>query len=158
GRGGHVAETGQAVGPYDGQEHSRQERWISGTGQPVPVVAAGPAPVAGRDITQTRMAMAPRSFRAAQNQPHRRVVPSMAAAVDAGRVERAGDSPWPHALLMLVLDAGNDGLLLRVLDQPVRGRRVDAPTVRAAVGSGHAPAIGLMPQHGARCALGDLLA
>src|SRR5262249_4339049 len=107
---------------------------------------------------ETLLATAPRSLRAAQNRSNCRVVPAMAAAVDAVRVERASDSPRSHALLSGLLDAGNDGLLLRVLDEPVRGRRIDAPTIRAAVGARHASAVRLVAEHGGGGALRDLLA
>ena len=83
--------------------------------------------------------------RAAQHGPDDRVRPAPAAAGDAGPVERPGDGPQPLAPPVLLPNQGDGPLLAAVLDEAARVVRIGAPPVGAAVGPGHAPALGLVP-------------
>src|SRR5262249_8556739 len=56
------------------------------------------------------------------------------------------------------LDSGDDGLLLRLVDEPCRVERIGLLTKWAAGWGCHAPSVCLMPKHRARRSLRDLLA
>src|SRR5262245_46275930 len=84
--------------------------------------------------------------------------PTLASTFDSRPFEKSRDLAQPSALSPFGVDAGNNIMLVNILDQTIWIDRVWHPSVRTTVRARHSPAIRLMVPHRSRCALPNLVA
>src|SRR5262249_20596452 len=101
----------------------------------------------------------PTAARAARHTTERTVLcdPRPPRPTPPRRVEPPRNLPQSTSVSAFPANPGDDCLLVLILDQQCRIGQVRPPAVRAAVRAGHAATLRLMPQHGGRCPLRDLL-